>query len=410
MVSDSAEFKLKTRFLIRLGRALHQCGANSERIERHLTNTTQMLGLRGTFLVSPTSFTCAFWEEDELDQFVHIERFEPADYNLGRLWEIDRLVESMDQGLLGFPEGVARLDAITAAPRYFSKPANAFAWVLTGGAFAAIISPNPLNAVAAALISLLIFLITLLGMEKPAWKPVVTIAAAFVAGLLATLSNAGGADLQAPLVVLSAIIIFVPGLALAIALTEISTGHLISGSSRLVDSVMTLLKLLFGAFSGVAVAGFFKVSPVLHTGTWTDLPAWSLWPALAALSLGLGIVFDLPWRKMVWGLFASAIAFGSARFGESHFGMGAGMFLGALVVGLFGNLFARITRGPGSILMTHGIILLVPGSKTYSILNQWVSGVEILPYQSGGRALMAFIALIAGLLFANALLPPRKSL
>jgi len=86
------------------------------------------------------------------------------------------------------------------------------------------------------------------------------------------------------------------------------------------------------------------------------------------------------------------------------------MFIGALAIGLFSNLFARITRGPGSILMTLGIILLVPGSRIYSLLNHWVSGEDILPHISGGKALIGFIALIAGLLFSNALLPARKSL
>ena len=87
------------------------------------------------------------------------------------------------------------------------------------------------------------------------------------------------------------------------------------------------------------------------------------------------------------------------------------MFLGALAVGLFSNFYSMILRGPGSILMTQGIILPVPGSKTYMILNHWVSGADILPgASSGNHALMVFIALIAGLLFSNALLPTQKSL
>jgi uncharacterized membrane protein YjjP (DUF1212 family) len=92
---NPAEFRMKTRFVVKLGRALHECGTTSQRIERHLMNVTRMLGLNGGFLISPTTFTCAFWENDELDQFIHIERVEPAENNLGKLWEIDRLVETI---------------------------------------------------------------------------------------------------------------------------------------------------------------------------------------------------------------------------------------------------------------------------------------------------------------------------
>tara|TARA_R110000850_G_scaffold160829_12_gene285263 strand:- start:2407 stop:2748 length:342 start_codon:yes stop_codon:yes gene_type:complete len=113
---------------------------------------------------------------------------------------------------------------------------------------------------------------------------------------------------------------------------------------------------------------------------------------------------------MGWGILAVLIAFTSATLGEKWFGVFAGVFIGSLAVGLYANLFSRLTRGPGFVLLTFGVIVLVPGSKVYSILNEWVSGETILPSQSGSTALMAFISLTAGLLFSNAFLPPRKSL
>jgi uncharacterized membrane protein YjjB (DUF3815 family) len=87
------------------------------------------------------------------------------------------------------------------------------------------------------------------------------------------------------------------------------------------------------------------------------------------------------------------------------------MFLGSLAVGLFSNAFARFAKAPSSVLSTQGIILLVPGSTTYLILNQWVNGTPLLSgSESGSQALMMFVSLVAGLLFANALLPAGKSL
>jgi uncharacterized membrane protein YjjP (DUF1212 family) len=62
---------------VKLGIALHECGGTSQRVERHLLNVTRRLGFHGSFLISPTTFTCAFWQDDELDQFVHVERIPP---------------------------------------------------------------------------------------------------------------------------------------------------------------------------------------------------------------------------------------------------------------------------------------------------------------------------------------------
>jgi uncharacterized membrane protein YjjB (DUF3815 family) len=173
---------------------------------------------------------------------------------------------------------------------------------------------------------------------------------------------------------------------------------------------MTLLKLFFGAIGGVAISSFLLQSTPNLAWTLPDYPEWRIWVAVTVLSFGLGVAFDIPWKKMPWGLLTAIIAFVSASIAQSFFSIPVGVFVGALSVGLFSNLFARITRGPGSILMIYGIILLVPGSKIYSLLNHWVSGESPLPYESGGQALMALVSLIAGLLFSNALLPPRKSL
>ncbi|MFT6862568.1 MAG: uncharacterized membrane protein YjjP (DUF1212 family) [Akkermansiaceae bacterium] len=413
MPLDPTEFRQRTRFVVKLGRALHDCGSTSERIEQHLTNVTTMLGLKGSFLVSPTTFTCAFWEDDELDQFVHIERVEPANYNLGRLWEIDHLVESMELGKTNFSHGLDELKRLNEAPPNYARLLDTFSWVLTGGCFSALLSGNPWNAAVSALISVLIFLIVSQTSRHPRWKQVATIIGAMAAGLLASVIAAAGLPINPPLVVLSSIIIFIPGLALTVSLTEISAGHLISGCSRLVDALMTLLKLFFGAVSGIAITRFFfeAVPGVFEQlNELADMPSWRVWPALIGLSLSLGIGLNIPRRRVGWGILAVLIAFSSATLGEKTFGVFAGVFLGALAVGLYANLFSRLTRGPGSILMTYGVIVLVPGSKVYSILNQWVSGETILPSQSGSTALMAFVSLTAGLLFSNAFLPPRKSL
>ncbi len=405
MVTD---YRLKIRFVLKLGRALHECGASSERIERHVSNVTTMLGIQGSFFCSPTFLTFAFWEQDELDQSIHIERVKPANYNLGRLWEIDRLVESMEAGRVNFAEGLEQLGVLSHSPLDYPCLVRGLAWFLSGGSFSLLLSANPLDALVAGFLSLTLFLIDRATSDRAGWEPLTTILGAFATGLGAGVISRLGIEINAAFVILSSIILMIPGLSLAVALTEISGGHLISGSSRLVDAVMTLLKLFFGTLSGVALAGFFPVNEALLS--LPALPSWRIFPAVMSLSIAIGISFNSPWSKMPLGLLAAVIAFGTTKLGEAHFSIYAGMFLGALAVGLFANLFARLTRGPASILIIHGIILLVPGSRVYAILNHWVSGEEMLPAESGGRAIMAFVALIAGLLFSNAILPARKSL
>jgi len=141
--SSNYDYHQRIRFIIKLGRALHECGVNSERTEQHLGNVTRTLGLNGSFLISPTTFTCAFWENDELDQFVHIERVEPAGYDLGRLWEIDQLVEQIVLGQTDFDQILEDLKKLLESPPNYSFTTNTLSWFLTGGCFSILLSPLP---------------------------------------------------------------------------------------------------------------------------------------------------------------------------------------------------------------------------------------------------------------------------
>lgn len=408
------DYRSKARFVVKLGIALHECGATSQRVERHLINVTRQLGFHGSFLISPTTFTCAFWQHDELNQFIHVERVQPADHNLGLLWEIDRLMERITRGELHLDAAIDELHRLRSAPSNYSATLHGIAWTLIGASFAALLSSNTWDILVAALLSGLIFLLARRNASHARWGPVLPLLAPFFSGILASFISRAGIPINIPFVILSSIVIFIPGLALTVAMTEISSRDLISGTSRLVDAVMQLLKLFFGSISGMAVAAAITTHLPFSPAQGLDLPPLSdlkTWPAVVGLSLGIGVAFNIPTHKLAIGLISAIIAFSVAGWGASTFGMFAGIFLGALAVGLYANLFSRITSSPSSIPMMQGIVLLVPGSRTYMILSEWVSGNAILPgTTSGHQALMTFLCLLAGLIISNALLPTRKTL
>lgn len=204
--------------------------------------------------------------------------------------------------------------------------------------------------------------------SPPRWRPVAIILGALTAGFLASLTASVGFPTNTALIALSSIIIFIPGFALNVALSEISAGHLISGCSRLVDALMVFLKLFFGAASGMALAHFFfnSVPPIFPSiEPLPDISSWLTWPALFGLALALGIALNIPFHKVGWAILALTISFSFATLSGNYVGSFAGIFLGALATGIFANLFSKITRGPSSVIITCGIIVLVPGSNIF---------------------------------------------
>lgn len=407
---EQPEYQKRMHFVIELGRALHQCGASSHRIEMHLGNVSRMLGMEGQFLFNPTGFTCVFWIDDRYDQHIHIERVTPGDINLGRLWMIDTMVENMARGKVALDEAIPELNRLANSAPLYPQWVQGLCWAITGAAFAALVAGLWHDVVVATLLSATTFLLFVWSQRTQRLGSLLTVLAPFLSGIIAQCLFAFGWPINVPFVILSSILVFVPGLSLTVAMSEISVRHLISGSSRLVEAVMNLLLLLFGAIMGISLANLLW-QPIAERASSLAMADGKTWPAVLLLALSLSIVFNIPWRKAIWGMIACAISFAAAKSGGKAFGMIPGMFLGALAVGLYSNCFARFAKAPASVLSTQGILLLVPGSTTYIALNQWLVGTQILPGANvGSQALMLFVALVVGLLFANALLPPGKSL
>ena len=153
------------------------------------------------------------------------------------------------------------------------------------------------------------------------------------------------------------------------------------------------------------------------------------------LGLAPAVVFSRPQGPWVEGIgllvgcYAFAVAFRAARgdyplvmlsaaagyvisrVAGEEWGDVAGVFLAAFVMTMAGNLYARWKNRPGALVRVPGIILLVPGSVSFRGL---ISLMQQQDMGAGQAALMAVVnilmALIAGLLFGNLLIPARRNL
>ncbi len=410
-MSDHEYFE-KTKFVSALGLSLHQCGATSHRIEQHLTNVCELLGIHGTFFHTPTTFTFCFWLDDPAQQHIQMERIHSNDENLGRLELLDELIERFAANELNFEEMRCELDRVLAMPGYYSKWLQCLAWIALAGCFAALLSSNANDAIVSCLVTILIFALTQASTRFHRLQAPLEIIAAMVSGILVTGIAALGVKINVPFVILSTIVVFIPGLSLTVALSEIAQRDLVSGTSKFVHSVMGLFKLYFGAILGMGIGAILwgsAADTIVHE-IYT-FPDWKTLPIILGLSFFLLVAFNIHIKQMLWFACSSIIGYYVAHSAEAYFSMAASMFLGAFAVGVYSNLYSHIKNAPASMVLSHGLILLVPGSKTYIILNSWITGEQMLENSSNGnQAFLIFISLVAGLLFANALIVTRKSL
>jgi uncharacterized membrane protein YjjB (DUF3815 family) len=139
-------------------------------------------------------------------------------------------------------------------------------------------------------------------------------------------------------------------------------------------------------------------------------PDWLPPIAVLVAAFGLMLLTQAHKRDWIWMLAACLVAWAGATFGSWLEAPVIGAFIGALAVGLAGNLFVRFTGRPGSILHIPGLILLVPGSIGLRSLAALLGDDVISGIETAMLAGIIAVALTTGMILASVLLPPKNTL
>lgn len=407
--TNADSFIEKRRFIIRLGKALHKFGTPAYRLEAHLMNVSKNLEIYGSFLITPTSLTFVLSPNDEEQDYNHIMRVEPGELDLGSLARADELVDELISGQRTLAEAIERLDEISNKPNPYGRVLTFFAFGASSGAFAMLMQSSWNDIFWSILLGLVVCLFTFWAERSRRvtnmLEPVSALTSAFLASAIALIDP----GINIPLVILSSIIAFIPGLSLTLALSELANRNLMSGTARIMDAAMILFKIYFGGVLGIALGKLLWGDIVYVVPEHT--PHWTAWAAVTTLSISLVILFKCRKKDAPWGIISGYIAFGASIIGAEYLGVALGAFVGAFALGLYSNIFSRLMKLPSSIVKLLGLVVLVPGSKVYIGLNIAISGQTIMnTSDTGSQAFLIFMSLVAGLIFANVALPSRKTL
>jgi uncharacterized membrane protein YjjB (DUF3815 family) len=150
---------------------------------------------------------------------------------------------------------------------------------------------------------------------------------------------------------------------------------------------------------------------VPHVRALRPQPDWVEWVSLALAAYAFAVLFRAARRDYPL-VMASAIAgYLVSRLAGGAWGSPAGIFLSALAMTAAGNGYARWIKRPGALVRVPGIIMLVPGSASLRGVMNLIQQQDVAAGQDAALTVMnILLALIAGLLFGNLLLPTRRNL
>ncbi len=393
-------------FVLRLGRALHVYGIPAHRLEEVMEKASERLGLQGQFFSTPTAIFASFGPQDEQRTF--LMRVTPGEVNLGKLAELDDVTNGVLRDALDPAEGSKRIDRILAEPHRYGALLTTIAFGLSSAAASRFLGGGLKEIAASALIGLIIGLLSLVAEKYQSLGKVFEFVAAGAASALAgSLTFVFGAYAVSN-ATLAGLIVLMPGLTLTIALIELSTRNLSSGTSRLSGAFVVFLSIGFGVAVGGAIANLLLGAPAVARAA--PLPAWTEALALVTMPISLTILLRAHLRDAVWIVIAGALAVGGSRLGVNFFGPEIGVFLGALTVGVASNWYARLLDRPATITQVPGIMLLVPGSVGFRGLAALMDEKIVSGVDTTFKMILTAMALVAGTLMANIIAPSRRGI
>lgn len=401
--------RARIAFVIELARRLHQYGAAAPRLEQAVNDAAERLGLVCDVLSTPTSIVLSFRAPDaDIAEFTQVVRIAPGDVNLRRLCRADGIAEKVAAGAMDPHEGMVQLRALGRPLSPMALRTIVVGYGLAAAAVAVLFRTSWQDALVAGVIGLVIGALMVAGQRRPNLSVANDAIAALVATFIATMVSAWLVPLSLNLVVLSALIVLVPGMSLTTAVRELTSQHLASGVARFAGASATILKLTFGTIFAAQACALVHIVPAAHS--LPPLPLWAQWPALVVAAVAIAMLFQSALRDyplvLVSVILTYVVTYWSGRLLEAPFGV----FIGALMLGAGSNLYARMMRRPGALIRETGVLLLVPGSVGFRSVsdllnNQLASGTHIAVL-----LVTILIALVAGLLFGDLLVAPRKSL
>ncbi|HET9817632.1 MAG TPA: threonine/serine exporter family protein, partial [Rhodanobacteraceae bacterium] len=296
-------------FVIELARRLHQYGAAAPRLEQAIGNVTQRLGLACDVLSTPTSIVLSFSAPggDGIADITQVVRIAPGDVNLARLCSADEIADQVADGSLEPRRGMAQLHALG---RPLSRPAlwaTMVGYGLAAGSIAVLFHTSWQDALVAGVIGVLIGGIVVAGYGRPRLSVAGDAIAALVATFIATMVSAWLVPLSLKLVVLSALIVLVPGMSLTNAVRELTSQHLASGVARFAGAAATVLKLTFGTIAAAQICVVLGMVPAAHS--LPSLPPWTQWPALVVAAIAFAMLFQAARRDYLLVLSAVIVAY-----------------------------------------------------------------------------------------------------
>ena len=363
--------------------------------------SSRVLEIDGQFLYIPGCMIISFDDQSTHTTEVKLVRATQG-VNLGKLHDTHEVYKEVVHDTIGVEEAIQRLDGIIKEKEDFSRWTRVIVYGFASmcvGPFA--FGARPIDMPVAFFLGFLLGIMQLILSEKSdLYSNVFEISAAVLTSFLARAfgSIKGGQIFCFSALAQSAIALILPGFTILCGSLELQSRNIVAGSIRIIYAVIYSLFLGFGITIGTAIFGAIDKNATNDTTCRTTMPFWFEFIFVPPFTLCLIVINQGRYKQMPVMLGVAFAGYLVNHFSANRFSSNAQIAnaLGALTIGVIGNLYSRLYHGFAAAALLPAIFVQVPSglaaggslisglSSANQLTNQTVNGTA-----TNGTALIA---------------------
>ena len=326
---------------------------------------------------------------------------------LDQVSEFVELIDRVKKKTIPMAQAIQQIDQILTKKPRFGPALIIFGYFLSCIGLTLLFRPDFSSLLITGAAGILVGLIIQLFRWQPRFDLLLPVFAAIVVStLIFNLTRLGFIFGPANLLI-TPLIIFLPGALLTTGMIELASKHILSGSARLIYRAAVLLLLFIGIAVGLYLSGLSSF--LVYAYEAVVFPWWA--PLIGTLLFGIGTFIRLSGanRDLFWMLLVLYIAMLGQSFGEQYVNSYVGAFLGAMLMALSSELIARSPRRTSSIVSQMlAFWFLVPGARgllsVTNILSDDLQSAAI----GLGEMVILIVSISLGVLLGTLLVSPNK--
>lgn len=361
-ISNQQDADIFVRQLLNIGEAMYQSGGEISRIENSLHRLGKAYGALHVNVYAITSsilITVEFDENESVTQNRRITR--RGSFDCVKMEKLNQLCRDCAACPIEVSELQKQVLSILVEKPSLQK--FYLGQLIAATTFTLFFGGNGLDALVAGIAVLVICMLQKWVRPVFSTELFFNVTCSLITGIVVNLINLVIPGLHVNQILIGDIMVLIPGIPITNSIRYILSGDLISSFEKLMDSLMQA----FGIAAG------FMLSLLVIKGNLVDASetyhAWERVVQLVAAALGtLGfcLIFNLRKKYIAVSTVGGFLCWGIFLLLQGH---GLSIFVSTLItavlVGMYGELFAYLLKVPTTILFTLACVPLIPGKNLY---------------------------------------------